>query len=150
MFDEFYRWVDGLFNPGTELIRVAKPWCTPARPVALSALQPYHVAILSFDERIVRDLDGNNLFIEASIRVKREQAEWAEYLLLRTNRFQLVSRPINPKNKRWAARYAGRMPTPWDIATGRAQPWREPGCMAATCKATKQRRGRKPRKNRKG
>lgn len=156
MLEQLSRWLDNLMYPGTVTIQVAKPWCTPARGVILSALQPYHVKILGLSEKIVEDGEGNKLYIEASIRVQAKQGKWAEYLLLRTARFQLLSKPLYRNNARLAARYAGKMPTPWDRMTGRAEPWQEPGCKGkANCRATKaaqakrnNRSGRKPRARR--
>ena len=45
--------------------------------------------------------------------VKPEQAEWAEYVMLRAG-VPLVGPLVNPRNAEWAARHApGDVPTPW-------------------------------------
>lgn len=46
-------------------------------------------------------------------RVKRRQANWAEYLLRRRG-IPVVSEPFNPRNDLAWWRYQGRMPAPWD------------------------------------
>jgi hypothetical protein len=45
--------------------------------------------------------------------VNDDAARWAEYLLLRSNHFHLLSRPIDARNERWAIKWSGRMPQPW-------------------------------------
>ena len=131
--------------PETTIIRVAKPWCTPARDAVYNALQTYGIHILSYSEDVVtvdgerktynqalRDRDG--AFIEAQVEVRTTQAEWAEYLLLRTRKFRLMSTPINPKNAAWAAKHNG-MPVPW-TKSGKLRRWKERNCdgSSPTCK----------------
>lgn len=90
----------------------------------LTQLEPYGVRV----ENLV--VDGHTTGSKAQITVSDAAAEWAEYLVLRSGRFGLLSGPLNPKNVKWAAKWhtmpaqkgcnghsqqgtVGRMPTPW-------------------------------------
>ena len=99
--------------------------CTPMRPKhVLSALKPYGVKV----EKLI--VDGQTTGSEAQITVSDAAAEWAEYLILRSGKFGLLSPPLNPKNIKWAAKWqtlpaqrgcnghtqagtVGKLPTPW-------------------------------------
>ena len=53
------------------------------------------------------------LAMQATVTVKKSQAEWAEYLLERTKRMCVVGGRINSKNRDWANHHNGQMPRPW-------------------------------------
>ena len=55
---------------------------------------------------------------EATFYVSKDQASWAEYLLERTQRVVVVSGGVDRRNRTWADRHDGVMPTPWT----------DPGC----------------------
>jgi hypothetical protein len=55
-----------------------------------------------------------------SLSVKKEQKQWAEYLLLRAG-VPVVSIPMDPRNAGWAARHDGPPPA-WDDAPRKARP----------------------------
>lgn len=115
----------------TEIV-VAKPICTPARIIISAALDPYGVNYECNESIVLRQLnplklpkgtepqtDDSPLCYVAHVRVKENAAQWAEYLLLRTHKFVLLSPPKNPRNAQWVARFnVGDMP----------KPWVEPGC----------------------
>ena len=135
------RFFDNMSHPGTTEIAVAKAWCTPARDVILTALQPYGVVIHAVGETLLPNTETPR-WIEAYVRVNANAAEWAEYLLLRSSKFRLISKPLNRKNREWARRHNGVMPTPWD--TG--EPWAESGCTKANGQPPSQTNSRrKPR-----
>lgn len=122
-------WINNIRFPGTREIIITKGWCIPARGPVLTALNPYGVDVVDVSEEIISDWSGNALYIEARIRVREPQAAWAEYLLLRSGKFILISAPINRRNREWARRHNGVMPTPWSL---NAQPWIESGCTKST------------------
>jgi len=105
-----------LFRPDTETIAVATAICTATRTKITGVLSPYHVRHEISHEYIVRDTStGFPLYGVATIRVKRGKvAIWAEYLLLRSGKFIVTSRPKHPKNAAWAKKHDGLLPTPWD------------------------------------
>ena len=121
-------WLEDLAKPGTETIKVAVGYCTPARVKITGVLKPYHIKVHCIDQKLHHDADGFATHYTATIRVNSKAAAWAEYVLLRSGKFELLSRPKNRKNAEWAAQYGGRMPTPWDVLSGRAKPWLDPEC----------------------
>ena len=65
-----------------------------------------------------RGVNGRELFF----RVKRRQANWAEYLLLRSG-VPLTSTPFNPRNWEYAKRYApGSEPPTWTWKSPKHRP----------------------------
>lgn len=105
-------------------ILVATPMCTPIRGMVLTALEPYGLACLHVkayaESEAGTGRDGAGvvkgkpvLRNVAEVTVKEGAAKWAEYLLLRTGKFALVSKPLDPRNERWAAKWGGKMPVPW-------------------------------------
>ena len=108
----------------TTRIVVAAGLCTPARVLVDRALAPYGVryeATTSWmetgDGQITTQTDQAAIDL-CAVLVSNQAARWAEYLLLRTGKLRLVSRPIDARNERWALRHRGNMP----------QPWVQPGC----------------------
>lgn len=112
---------------GTREIVVSKGWCTPARPIVEGTLRTYGVVIVDYSETIEELPIVGPFRISARVRVRKTQAEWAEYNLLRTGKLKLRSRPVNQRNREWARRHRGKMPRPWAEYTGQ---WREGGKCA--------------------
>jgi len=146
----------------TRTLTVAKPYCTPARHIVTSALQPYGVKILDYKETIktagVRGMikqmglsedsfDGNTkvalpMAQVAKVTVSARAAAWAEYLLLRTGKLHVVGSYQNPRNEAWARKHGGTMPTAWN----EGKPMIETGCtkgMAAWAPLRKAAKGSK-------
>lgn len=147
--DELGAVVDDLrLGPGHRTITVAKPYCSPARGIVLSALQPYGVKIHSLTETIktvgvkaamrqfgIDDSAFDNAERTTSplptamvcrVVVNEQAAAWAEYLLLRTRKLYIVGNYVDPRNLAWAQRHGGQMPPAW----GEGKPWIETGCKA--------------------
>ncbi len=95
----------------TKTISVAKGLCSPARGAITGTLKPYGVKVLRISEYKDPTLDG--YMHCADVTVNDKAAAWAEYLLLRSGRFQLLSKPINPDNEKWALKWNKKMPRPW-------------------------------------
>lgn len=121
--DAVRRFFGNLRRPGTTEIVVAKGWCSPARDAIFTALRPYGVVVHDVVETVLPN-EQKPLWIQASVRVNDNAAAWAEYLLLRSAKFRLISKPQNRDNARWARRHNGAMPTPWSTA----KQWKEKGC----------------------
>lgn len=116
-------------------ITVAKGLCAPARDQITGLLAPYGVVIHGLEDYVIdahgRRLTGLSLFdvgpksgaaaLACAVTVNAQAAAWVEYLLLRSQRYKLISRPIDPNNRRWAMAHGGRMP----------QAWVDPGCTEA-------------------
>lgn len=120
----------------TTKIIVAAPICTPARTHIKTALQPYGVRFRVVDQYL-SDHSGNwttdpcgAYLLIAHVVVPDAAAKWAEYLMLRSGKLQLISQPLDKRNLKWALKWHGRMPRPW-IERGctwpptkqRRQPW---------------------------
>lgn len=154
----------------THTLTVRKPFCCPAQKIVHDALQPYGVRVLGFSENGVqlnirdfarmmktelRTFENLKygpaavmwlpLAIEANVTVAKAQASWAEYLLERTGRLIVVGGRVNEKNRQWADRHNGKMPTPWaddtaqrlraidaqiQVGIAQGQPWIESGCKS--------------------
>lgn len=109
-------------------IVVAVGCCTPARTKVLTLLEPYGfkgVQVTSYSQNhLGRGKDGA---IEikgemvtanvAEIEVSSQAARWAEYLICRSKQFRLLSKPVDPRNQRWAAK--------WNTLP---KAWRQAGC----------------------
>lgn len=117
------KWLNELLDiqPSTETIIVAKPVCTPARGIIESIFEKYGVKLHGYKEKI-EYINGIPGLIEATIRVSSKQAVWAEYLLLRSQKFMLWSKPLHPKNLEWATKHKV-MPESWN-----GKPLIEVGC----------------------
>lgn len=139
-----------LESDDTTTLTVAKPFCAPARYIVTATLPKYGVKILSYKERThfvsVKDFmrrmriemrQGENLqygpfaapgFLAmaqvAKVKVKRSQAVWAEYLILRTGQLYIQGEYQHPRNQEWAERHGGRMPPAWKDGV----PWVEASC----------------------
>lgn len=121
-------------------IIVAQGICSAIRPKLLTALGPYGFKNLQI-QAWAQDEDGTNRRSDedslaplhvAQITVSDQAAEWCEYLICRYSAaypgfgFRLMSKPINPKNQRWAAKW-NTLPKAWrqEGCTVKLQP--EPG-----------------------
>ena len=114
-----------LQHPGASRIVVAAPMCGPIRNAVLSTFKPYQLKPLDVVGTIEKNVfTEDDLYQVASVLVKPEQANWAEYLLMRSGRFRLLSRPVNPGNMKAYEKHKGKMPRPW-VDT---EPWIEKGC----------------------
>lgn len=123
----------------THTFTVQKPFCCHAPPLIKEALEPYGVKILALNDIGSVKVSITNyaqmakielkrmenlrygpaalmwlpLAMQATVTVKKSQAEWAEYLLERTKRMCVVGGRINSKNRDWANHHNGQMPRPW-------------------------------------
>lgn len=109
-------------------IIVAKALCSPARDAVTRTLQPY--GVLHTIEHYA-DPTLNAAMQAVAVNVNDQAATWAEYLLLRSGEFRLLSTPLDSRNKQWAGQWRGKMP----------QPWVEKGCKPPKPKQAAQRRG---------
>jgi len=124
----------------TTVLHVAKPFCLPARGIIEPVLKKYGVKIFHYHESVkfisARDFarrirvelrTKENLqygplsapgflmmSIDAKIRVKKSQASWAEYLLLRTGQLYISGKYQSENNLRWAEKHGGIMPPAWN------------------------------------
>lgn len=108
-------------------IIVAQGMCAPIRPQVLTALQLYgfkglHVESYAQAEDGRRAKDGALVIGNdrpqcnvAEITVSDAAARWCEYVLLRSHKFQLMSRPLDARNERWAAKWTA-IPRAWTQA----------------------------------
>lgn len=117
------KWLNDLLDiqPATETIVVAKPYCQPARGIIESIFEKYGVKLHGYKEKLeyINDIPG---LIEATVKVSGKQAVWAEYLLLRSHHFMLMSKPKNKRNLEWATKH-NVMPESWN-----GKPLIEIGC----------------------
>lgn len=111
----------GIFSSSTETIVVAKPYCTPARGIIEGIFAKYGVKMHGYKEKLeyINDIPG---LIEATVKVSSKQAVWAEYLLLRSQQFMLMSKPKHARNAEWATKHK-QMPVSWN-----GKPLIEVGC----------------------
>lgn len=125
-------------------IVVAQGMCTPIRNNILTAIKPYGVKVLALDSYSVgedgaRGRDGagyiNNKparYNVGELEVTPQAARWVEYLLLRSeNEFKLLSKPVDPRNIAWAAK--------WDTLP---PAWKQQGCKLPQ---NKQQQSQQPR-----
>jgi hypothetical protein len=109
----------------TEII-VAAPYCTPQRNAILSLLGSYGVTSARVIDAYCIYPDGARgpesglgrdipLRLIYHVRVRAQAATWAEYLLLRSQQFELLSRALDARNAQWAARWHGQLPKPWAV-----------------------------------
>lgn len=108
-------------------IWIAQGICSPMRPKVLATLSPYGFKDLKF-HCWAEDEDGTNQRSDDDsmamrhvcvVSVNRQAARWCEYVLLRNKQFRLMSRPLDPRNEKWAAQ--------WDTLP---RAWRQEGCTA--------------------
>ena len=109
--------------------------CAPMRNKdVLTALTPYGVRVRS----LTIDVQPEGSI--ANVTVSDEAAAWAEYLLCRSGRFGLMSKPIDARNIEWGAKWhtlpvqrgchtghtqagtVGEMPVPWSESKTKRQP----------------------------
>lgn len=100
-------------------IVVAAGLCVPMRERIARTLAPYGVVHEArnggwLDACGGPTIDPNFARVDTGVVLVRDQAAaWAEYLLLRSGRFRLLSSPLDPRNARWALQWGGAMPRPW-------------------------------------
>lgn len=135
MFDFLTDLFSDSDKPKKETIVIAKPYCTPARDVVTKIFDQYGVRLLGFSEK-VNCIDGFPYFTQAKVTVSSKQAIWAEYLLLRSQKFMLMSKPKNKRNFEWATKHK-QMPDSWN-----GKPLIEVGCKegSVAIKKAKKRR----------
>ncbi len=125
-----------MWNRGRRLhqFTVQKPFCTPARGLVLTALNPYGVPIHGYREslRVVSLRNAAKLLgvelrtfenlrygmllplaIQARFSVPSAQAAWAEGLLWSTGRLVVTGGSFGSLAD-WGKRRGGRMPKPWN------------------------------------
>lgn len=112
----------------TDII-VAQGLCSPIRPKILATMAPYgfvNVKIRAWAE----DENGGNRRGDddcmaprhvAVVSVNPQAACWAEYVLLRSKQFRLMSKPLDARNIKWAARWE-TLPTAWRQEGCKSQP----------------------------
>lgn len=137
----------------THTFTVQKAYCTPAKSIILQALNTYGVPVLAYKENTAAaKMNGDPRLAtlaragtgtmpmaqEATVTVPKQQAVWAEYLMMRTGKLSVVGGRINSKNVEWAARHDGAMP----------RPWIEPECDGGEADSFPQRPFAMPRRNR--
>lgn len=103
---------------GRSKIVVSKGWCTPARDTILTAFKPYGIVNPIITEKLIEYPIIGPIAIHAMIEVNTQAVAWAEYLVLSTGKFKLVSKAHDPGNERWAARRNGVMPVSWQDVAG--------------------------------
>jgi hypothetical protein len=126
------------YGQPTRVITVAKPFCSPARILITSALQPYGIKVHDIRERMItlslhdflrrmkveaRTWENLKfgpaapLFLpmawHAKVIVNEAAAAWTEYVLLRTGKLYVPGKYVDPRNEQWAARHGGKMPPAW-------------------------------------
>lgn len=151
MFGDLFKEISDTFDElrigePTRTLRVAKPFCSPARHIVTGALQPYGVKILDYQEKVrtagVRGMlkqmyldddsfDGDikvplPMAQVAKVEVSEKAAAWAEYLLLRTGKLYVVGDYVNKRNEAWARQHGGTMPAAWNDG----KPMIETSCKA--------------------
>lgn len=123
-------------------IVLAAPYCTPQRNTITKLMAQYGVTSARITDAYTLAADGRSGGENAHsingempvrqvfhVRVVPEAAEWAEYIVLRTGKYELLSKPLEARNERWAAKWGGAMPQPWlsgDCAS-KAKPPPKPG-----------------------
>lgn len=109
----------------TEIV-LAGPICAPLRNQILTMLHQYGITSARVTDGYALGADGSRgregAFVLGRtqavrqiyhVRVSRQAAAWAEYILLRSRQYELLSQPMEERNATWAARWQGRMPKPW-------------------------------------
>lgn len=166
---EFVGIADELRNSinDTVTLTVAKPYCSPARPIIKNALEPYgvkihsirekviNISLLEFSRRMQIELKTREnlkygaasvvflpMSIEAKVTVNSKAAAWAEYLMLRTGKLYVPGRYYEPKNYEWAKKHGGVMPPQWE----KGEPWIEKMCSKGIEKWQEAKAEFKPRK----
>ena len=130
-------------------IIVSQGMCSPIRPQVMTALKPYgfnplHVEAYAQSDDGQRAKDGAVLIGNdrplcnvAEITVSDAAARWCEYVLLRSHKFQLMSRPLDTRNETWAAKW-NTLPRAWTQA----------GCSTQAPAPQRQRRPQRTRRTR--
>lgn len=123
---------------GLHKLSVQKPFCSPAKYEVLQALEPYGIKVhrcidvpamvsvkdfarlMKVELREFENLRYGPMAItllpmacQANVWVSEAQANWAEYLIERTQRLAVVGGSMNGNNRRWADQHDGKMPRPW-------------------------------------
>lgn len=138
-------------------IIVANGMCAAIRPQVLTALKPYgfnplHVESYAQTEDGRRAEDGATLIGNdrplcnvAEVTVSSAAARWCEYVLLRSKRFSLMSRPLDERNEVWAAKW-NTLPRAWSQAGCSTQAPQQHAPSAPPARANRQRMTRTARR----
>ncbi len=114
-------------EPGKKIV-VTKGLCAPSRNTVTGMFKQYGIKILDYEEHIEQILHNGKyipVYYQATIKVRPQQAVWAEYVLLRSKKFLLKSKPLDKRNFAWANKYNGVMPPSWN------KPIIDKGCKEA-------------------
>jgi hypothetical protein len=114
----------------TRTIVVAQGMCSPIRNQVLTLLNPYGVVIHGLDTYSIssrgRGADGatyaKGQYVQANVAeltVSDQAAKWVEYLICRSKKFRLMTKPLDARNQIWAEK--------WDTLPKK---WQQNGCTA--------------------
>lgn len=118
-------------------IVLAAPYCSPHRGPITQLMAQYGITSARIVDAYTlgeTGLRGDEHALEIGgrtpvrqvfhVRVSPDAAIWAEYIALRTNKYELLSKPHDARNARWAAKWDGAMPKPWLVGecASRVQP----------------------------
>lgn len=111
---------------GLDYVLVAAPPCAPIRHVITSIIEPYGFKDVRIDSwaqtqggQRLKDgawLLGANDWVVSNLAYvwgNQQAIRWLEYLLLRSGKFMLLSKPKDARNESWAVQYGNVMPKPW-------------------------------------
>jgi hypothetical protein len=109
-----------------DFVLIAAPPCAPIRQTITNVLAPYGIKDLTINSWAqtasgARTEDGAWLLgqsdwvtsNQAYVWGNQQAIRWIEYLLLRSGRFQLLSKAKDARNESWALRNGNVMPKPW-------------------------------------
>lgn len=109
-----------------DFVMVAAPPCAPIRQTITNVLAPYGVKDLVIESwgqtgsgARVEDgawLLGQTDWVasnQAYVWGNQQAIRWIEYLLLRSGKFLLLSKPKDARNESWALQFGNMMPKPW-------------------------------------
>lgn len=117
---------------------VVKPLCTPTKAYLMQILPPYAVEYKGYREHVMNTTTGakipcgtsqvsicaaiglmgglsviGNVVQCGTFKVKKEQANWATYLIERSQKLEVIKGTNIENNRRTGRRYGGWMPTRW-------------------------------------
>lgn len=101
---------------GSHKFTVQKAYCSPAKAIIMQLSETYGVKVSNYKEHVLKmgplDLPYAQ---EATFTVKAGDGvpNWAEYLMERTGKLEVVKGRIDGRNREWAGPYDGKMPKPW-------------------------------------
>mgnify|MGYP001437011395 CR=1 FL=1 len=86
-------------------------YCSPKRNVLTGLFKQYGIKDFKVTETLEKDKNDYPLYFYLTADVNTTQANWAEYLILRSKKFTIVGDLYNEKNRQWADKSG--MPTAW-------------------------------------